>query len=198
MYHHIDLRNTLIEESLKILAQDGENALTLREVARRARVSHTAPYRHFKNKEALLAAIAEEGFRELMSRLEAARERCIGKPGILLEEIAWAYVKFSQDKPDHWRVMFSDLIPNWDSHPSLRTTGLAAYNLLVGTLLDLQKAGIVRPGNAREMAVAGWSTVHGLSLLLIAGQIRLTLGDAQAEELARMCARYFAEGIANL
>lgn len=196
-YHHGDLRNTLLETSLKILAEDGAEALTLREVARRAHVSHTAPYRHFESKEALLAAIAEEGFRELIVRSANARDASAKNPRRIFEEIVWAYIKFAQDKPAHFRVMFSDLIRDWDMFPSLRATGLDAFNQLLEIVRAGQAAGFVRKGNAQHIAVAGWSTVHGLALLLIAGQIRLTVGEADAEELARACARMYVEGIAK-
>lgn len=196
-YHHGDLRNALIRTSLEILRNEGANALTLRAVARRANVSHAAPYRHFESKEALLAAIAEEGFRELTTRLSAARERSSTNPRGLFEEIAWAYVKFAQDNPDHLRVMFSDLITDWDAYPALRAAGLEAFQLLVDMVRDGQAAGFVRQGSAQHMAVAGWSTVHGLALLLIAKQVRLTIGETDAETLARTCARFYVEGIAR-
>lgn len=194
-YHHGDLRNALIAVGLEILAQDGVSALSLREVARRAKVSHTAPYRHFVSKEALLVAIAEEGFHELTARLAEAGGKHTTNPRKLFEEIAWAYVKFAQDKPDHLRVMFSDLITDWDAYPTLRAAGLEAFHLLVNMVRGGQAAGVIRKGNAEHMAVAGWSSVHGFALLLIAGQIRLTIGEADAEQLARACARFYVEGI---
>src|SRR5215467_12607566 len=73
LYHHGDLRAALIRAGLAILAEEGVQALTLRAAARRAGVSHNAPYRHFADKEALLAAIAEEGFIDLAARVEEAR-----------------------------------------------------------------------------------------------------------------------------
>src|SRR5262245_40005842 len=77
-YHHGDLRRALLEAALELIRAEGQAVLTLREVARRAGVTHAAPYRHFKNKEALLAAVAEEGFRDMTQRMRDEMER---KPG---------------------------------------------------------------------------------------------------------------------
>src|SRR5689334_1657694 len=94
-YHHGDLRNALIQAGLKILAKEGAQALTLREVARRANVSHAAPYRHFASKEALLAAIAEEGFNEFAARLQVVAQNNTSDPRAQLYEATRAYVQFA-------------------------------------------------------------------------------------------------------
>src|SRR5690348_11310472 len=100
-YHHGDLRAALIRAGLAILAEEGGQPLPPAAAARRAGVSHNAPYRHFADKEALLAAIAGEGFVELGDRLEEARARSPQSPRRQLEETGWAYVRFAVNHPDH-------------------------------------------------------------------------------------------------
>ena len=85
-YHHGDLRNALIQAGLAILAEEGTHALSLRAAARRSGVSHAAPYRHFADKEALLAAIAEQGFNTLAASVRAAIVRFPDSPAAQLEE----------------------------------------------------------------------------------------------------------------
>src|SRR5262245_23788463 len=104
-YHHGDLRRALLDAALEILAEGGAAGLTLREVARRAGVTHAAPYRHFEDKAALLAAVAEEGFRAVYAEMLARSER-VKDPVERLYQIGAAYVLFAVTHPAHFRVMF--------------------------------------------------------------------------------------------
>ena len=96
-YHHGDLRPAMIEAGLKVLRKEGLHALTLRRVAREAHVSPAAPYRHFSDKQALLAAIAESGFRELHRLLETARAKRPGDP----DAAGQAYLAFALKQPEN-------------------------------------------------------------------------------------------------
>src|SRR5260370_8363924 len=98
-YHHGDLRAALIQAGLAILAEEGAQALTLRAAARRAGVSHSAPYRHFADKEALLAAIAEEGFTQLAQRLEQARGSADRSARPQLQNPRWPYAHYPLTHP---------------------------------------------------------------------------------------------------
>lgn len=104
-YHHGDLRPALLRAAAKILEKEGSDAVSLRDLARRAGVSHTAPYRHFPDRRALLAALAEEGFAQLAAELE-------GRPW---REQAVAYVRFAIANPERFRLMFTRPAP-----PALR------------------------------------------------------------------------------
>jgi AcrR family transcriptional regulator len=196
-YHHGDLRAALIRAGLAILAEEGVQALSLRAAARRAGVSHAAPYRHFADKEALLAAIAEEGFNVLAAEVEAARERFPASPREQLEESGWAYVRFALAHPDHLRVMFSTLIEDPQAYPGLWDAAGHAFNVLVEIVQAGQDAGIIIAGEARLLSVAGWTQMHGLSLLLIGHQVPRDVSAAlDAEQLARTCSRLFYTGLA--
>lgn len=196
-YHHGDLRAALIQAGLAILAEEGVQALTLRAAARRAGVSHAAPYRHFADKEALLAAIAEEGFNMFAAEVEAARARFAGSPREQLEETAWAYVRFALAHPDHLRVMFGGSIEDPQAYPGLRAAGSRAFAVLVDIMQAGQDAGAIVAGEARVLALIAWTQVHGLSLLLISRQVPRDVSAAlDAEQLARLCSRQFYTGLA--
>jgi AcrR family transcriptional regulator len=104
-YHHGNLREALLQGALRAIAELGPGAFTLREVARRAGVSHNAPYRHFRDKDALLAAVAAQGFRELTRAMRDAGKRQ-SKALDRLKQSGLAYVAFAIRRPEHFTVMF--------------------------------------------------------------------------------------------
>src|SRR5215467_9614279 len=116
-YHHGDLRQALVRSALEILSEGGVGRLSLRAAARRARVSAMAPYRHFADKEALLAAVAEYGFRELATRLTAATATA-ADPRAGLAALGVAYVLFACDQPNLFKLMFG---PTIEKNPDIRS-----------------------------------------------------------------------------
>lgn len=162
-YHHGNLREALIEAALEILERDGED-LTLRAAAKLAGVSHTAPYNHFADKEALLAATAVQGFEKLTAAVEAARLTAGSDMGDQLVATAHAYVFFAAEQPALFRLMFG---PRKANAEDVRTAGLAAFNALVEVMRDGMAAGTFRDGDPRAAAFAAWSLVHGMSQLAI-------------------------------
>ncbi|MBP9889010.1 MAG: TetR/AcrR family transcriptional regulator, partial [Leptospiraceae bacterium] len=140
-YHHGDLKKALLTAGVAILAESGIKNLSLRETARRAGVSHTAPYRHFEDKDALLAAIAEEGFLRLILKLE---EGIIKHPTNPLQRhyaIGEAYVQFAIENPNHLQVMFGNVLEDYKKYPALKQVSEKSFALLVETIKDCQKAG---------------------------------------------------------
>src|SRR5512136_2974044 len=118
-YHHGDLKNALIEAGIEILSKEGVNGLSLRKVARKAGVSHAAPYAHFADKQALIAAISTEGYRRLNERIGAARQQYLGDPLRQLVEGAWAYVEFALNDPAHFRITLSGVVEKGKDYPAL-------------------------------------------------------------------------------
>ncbi|MCA9974251.1 MAG: TetR/AcrR family transcriptional regulator, partial [Anaerolineales bacterium] len=106
-YHHGDLKNALIKAGIEILAKDGVGGLSLRKVAQRAGVSHAAPYAHFADKQALIAAISTEGFRQLYEQVLTVADAHAANPAQQLLEAAWTYVQFATHDPDQFKIMFS-------------------------------------------------------------------------------------------
>ena len=183
-YHHGDLPRALLDAALHIVETQGTQALTLRAAARSAGVSQAAPYRHFTNKEAILAAVAEEGFRSLMAAIRhatAAGEGPLGR----LRGVGIGYVTFATSHPSHFRVMFGREMADRSASPGLRRLATETFNLLVGAISDCQRAGLVRTEEpAADLALTAWSSVHGLSALLVEGVL-----DRPAHEVAEMVTR---------
>ncbi|HSE40939.1 MAG TPA: TetR/AcrR family transcriptional regulator, partial [Acidobacteriota bacterium] len=118
-YHHGDLKNALVETAAKLVAEHGAGSVSLREVARAAGVSHAAPYHHFKDKNGLLAAVAEEGFRRFDTYQERALRAAPSEPSERLRALGRAYVRFALSNPHFFRVMFRDDLIKSEDYPSL-------------------------------------------------------------------------------
>jgi AcrR family transcriptional regulator len=164
-YHHGDLKNALIQAGLAILAREGTSHLSLRETARLAGVSQAAPYRHFANKEALLAAIAQEGFLSLTRMLrDLAPEQ--HPPQCHLTEAATVHLKLARNRPDHFRLMFGGLAPmDLKEHPELGCAAREAFSEFVGIVRNCQISHAMRRENPRLLAALIWCTSHGLANL---------------------------------
>jgi len=191
------LGNELLKAAATLVAERGPQGFSLREVARRARVSEAAPYWHFASKEALLAAVAEEGFVALAALMAEVCER-VKDPHRRLQELGLAYVRFALEHPSHLRVMFGPEIRDKSSHPRLKAAGDRAFGLLVSTIADGQRAGRVQRGDAEELAVAAWALVHGLSALIIDGQLRKRVpNERAAQRLATKATKLLQTGLAR-
>lgn len=196
-YHHGDLKNALIETALAHIARDGARALSLREVARSAGVSHTASYRHFPSKESLLAAIAEQGFDLLSQAMQTATTAHAGDPAAALQAAGCAYVEFGVRHPDHLQIMFGGLIARTEDYPSLRVASKAAYEALATIVREGLHARRFRGPDERTIAVAAWSLVHGLAVLIAGGKIHTEEGNAAAaRELVPAAIALLHQGIA--
>ena len=162
-YHHGELRTALVGAALDLLAENGADAVSLRAVARRAGVSAMAPYRHYPDKEALLAAVAVQGFNGLRDVLRAADYTA--PAGQALVEQASAYVGYALDHPALFRLMFGP--KRLGVHPELTAAGEAAYAVLAA------RVAAEAPANAdRDARALGcWSMVHGLASLVLDDRI---------------------------
>jgi AcrR family transcriptional regulator len=174
-YHHGDLKNALIEAGIDILASEGVNGLTLRKAARQAGVSHAAPYAHFADKQALIAAISTEGYRRFFEQITAVVTRYENDPLRQVIEGAWAYMKFALDDPAHFRITFSGVVEKEKDHPALVDATAQSFAQVVHIVERCQQTGILNPEPPDLLAVSIWSAVHGLVSLLISGQISHTL-----------------------
>ena len=170
-YHHVDLKNALIQAGVEILAAEGLGGLSLRKVAKQAGVSHAAPYSHFADKQALIAAISTEGFKQLYVQIEEILKSYRDNPQRLLIETAWAYLQFALNEPDRFKLMFSSVLDKEKDYPDFVEASQENFAQLVSIVELCQQGGVLKSGSADVVAVSTWSTVHGFAALLIEGQI---------------------------
>lgn len=176
-YHHGDLKNALIRAGIHILAKDGVAGLSLRKVAGRAGVSHAAPYAHFTDKQALIAAISTEGYRMIHERIEAAMLEFEGDPSRQLLEAAWAYVDFALTDPAHFKITFSGVIEKEKEHPAFVEMSQKSFGAVIRIVEACQAQGVLAAGPSDLAAVSVWSLVHGLASLVLEGQVPHSLLD---------------------
>jgi AcrR family transcriptional regulator len=157
-YHHGDLRAALTRAAASLLDERGVRGVTLREVARRAGVSHGAPYRHFTGREALLEALAWEGFARLASALDAAAPRG-GR------EVARTYIRFALAQPDRFRLMYA-LAAESGREAAWRDALQDTMRAFAGAF-----SGLADARDTRRAAAAAWSLVHGLAQLMLDGHL---------------------------
>lgn len=180
-YHHGDLRRTLIEAAARLAAERGLRGLTLREVGRRAGVSHAAPYHHFPDRDALLAAVAEEGFRRFDVAQAAAAEAAGPAPRARLTALGVAYVRFAAAHPHYFRLMFRPELWRSGVYPGLTAAARRTFARLRETV------GACRGGEDPQLpALLAWSAVHGLAALWLDGA--LAGGGPRGASLSRTAA----------
>lgn len=194
-YHHGDLRNTLLAIATELLAEDGFHALSLRKIAQRAGVSHNAPYMHFADKEAVLAAIAEEGFHLLTIDVESA----ISKAGIdtrqRLIAASTAYVHFALNHANHVQVMFRSY--DVEKYPNLLDASQASLNRLFELVKLGQENGELSSGDTHEITKAIWAMVHGVAAISIAYKTTMLLPDKSSiDDVVSVFVRFLLDGIA--
>ena len=173
-YHHGNLKPALLRAALELIAEVGPAAFTLREVARRAGISHNAPYRHFRDKDELLAAVATEGFERLADALgtpeRAIRPRHPAPALRRFQASGLAYVRFAWRSPEHLLVMF-DWPLTQDRYPELSAASSRAEAVLVGLVEGAQREGSLARGDPHALASIAWSLVHGVAKLAIARRL---------------------------
>lgn len=168
-YHHGDLKNALIQAGIEILSKEGVEALSLRSVAKRVGVSHSAPYAHFADKQALIAAIAAQGYRKLYARLVEVHYRP-DDPLHRLEETAFAYLQFALDEPDYFKVTFAGAVEAEKNYPEYVEQSQRCYGLVVELVKDCHAQGLFASENIQLLAVSIWSCLHGFVQLLLSNQ----------------------------
>ena len=186
-YHHGDLRNALLVATMELVRERGARGFSVSEAARRVGVSSSAPYRHFSDRDAMLAAAALTAFLQL-------EERFVSLPVLpaftgTAAQIATEYLRFAREDPARFEVMFAHGIDKNKHEDLLRQTFKVQERLEVALSRHLPPAETTRP--AAEL----WSLAHGIASLAIGGNLQHVLPDAQISELADSTARAWALGV---
>ncbi|WP_019886983.1 TetR/AcrR family transcriptional regulator [Streptomyces purpureus] len=175
-YHHGDLRRAVLTAALDVIRADGPSALSLRDLARRAGVSHAAPAHHFKDRAGLLTAVAAEGYNLLARTLADADD---------LKDAGVRYVRFAVEHPAHFQVMFQPDLYRPDD-PELTAARARAAEGLRGQIAGLPAEG--RGPDARLAGVAAWSLAHGFATLLLSHNLAGPVGGQDPAEVFRALA----------
>src|SRR5947209_7885341 len=140
-YHHGDLERALVDTAVQMIQQEGVQALTLRGVGARLGVSRTALYRHFDDKQALLARVASEGFKTFHDALAAAARKAESRGADPMPPMAAAYARFARTYPSHYQTMFSGALTDGHTDPELQRCGEAAFTVLLDAIRRGQERG---------------------------------------------------------
>ena len=177
-YHHPDLRQALLDGAVRLIKQEGLREFSLRKLATQVGVSHAAPYRHFENKEAILATLMLEGHKRLRTSLLDARTRCPGKAIDKLMAQGRSYLEFARKNPEYLTVMFSKEGMAAAMSVGERLGGhqedYDSFGVVESTVKDCQAEGSMDPReDTAALGLHAWAEVHGLAMLrndgLIAG-----------------------------
>lgn len=198
-YHHGHLREALLDAAEKHVARTRAVSLTLREVATSAGVSHTAAYRHFEDKTALLAEVARRGFERLSARLAEARDAARARASTESDELVAlgeAYVAFALHEPGLFRVMWHDEVKPFPSHAGLDEAARTALDILMATLARAEARELLAGDlDAKSAAMIAWSTMHGHAVLALDGQLSGPFGVTDATRTVSLVLRTLLGGL---
>jgi len=189
------LRRALIEAAISLLEARGPDALSLRAVAAEAGVSHAAPYAHFKDKRALLAAVAEAGFERLAARMQTpAGSEATSEERFLMT--GRGYVAFAVEAPGLFRLMFSSALGSLDAFPGLKDKSDAAFGLFRESLAGVVAGRKPAPAELSTLRASAWALIHGLATLIVERRIAAGPGGAAAlsEAVTDLYLRQIADG----
>jgi AcrR family transcriptional regulator len=185
-YHHGDLKNALLTSSIGLLRKHGPQSFSLRELALSLGVSSAAPYRHFKTKERIFAAIAVQGFGHLTKGFENAIKSHPLNPPEQLHAVGVSYYQFAVKYPEHLQMMFGNIISQADiaADEEFKAAAGKAFGTLVGVVKSCQTDGFLNPKEDPKLqAILLWSSIHGFASLNISGTLQGASGLAYNPEL---------------
>lgn len=166
----MDLRRGILDTSLKLIAEKGLDAFSMRDVARNLNVTHGAPYYHFKDRSAIIAALVEEGLLLLTKKMQQAADEQ-NDPRIAFEACGRSYVDFALMESSYFRLMFRPELTAKTDRTAIDAAAAKSFAVLVGVIARCQTAGICTALDAEALALTGWSTAHGLAALCLDGPL---------------------------
>lgn len=197
-YHHGNLREQLLEVTARLLEKVGASELSLREIARAAKVSHAAPAHHFKNKKGLLTAFAAQGYLRMNERIErqvsALPPERFAQPRYRLAAMGVGYVSYAVENPQHFDMMFrlDALDPDDPAYVAATDRLFAGMTTVIGAAAQ---AGELGGKNPEVVGAAAWSLAHGLATLWISGRMSRRSTVTDPAQLATWVTDLFVEGV---
>jgi AcrR family transcriptional regulator len=185
-----ELRQRILQASVELIEDEGLAKLSMREVARRAGVTHQAPYHYFADREAILGEIAEEGFRLLTERINQAVANDASGIGELpvaqrISAMGVAYVEFARAHPAHFRIMFRPELVNMDRCPGAEAEGDIAFDTVTRVVHEAVQAGLPAVPSEAALVATLWSLAHGLACLILDGPLGKKQVDTEPEVQVR-------------
>lgn len=194
-YHHGNLRDALLVSALEILEIDGLEAMSLRAVARAAGVSQAAPYHHFKDKRAIMAAVATTGHTKLADMVREYRDRG-GKGYASLIRMGGGYVAFAKDNPNLFRLMFGPELTDYTEDLQYQDSTMVGRNMIADRLAELMDVDAEAGKDEIESSgLTSWCFVHGLATLIVDNKIECP--DTAEPEFLDFIFKMFATAFAN-
>jgi AcrR family transcriptional regulator len=170
-YHHGDLKAALLDAALKLLKKRSPNEISLRELTRIAGVSQTAPYRHFKDRDDLLAELAGQGFDMISQYIRETILKCKDDPLRMFYECGLAYFRMGLDHPQHFKLMFNSEVKAGDKYPVLQIAASQTLALLRDMVVYCQRHKVFGEGDPLHIAFHCWSVVNGFTSLYANGRL---------------------------
>ncbi|MCW9013570.1 MAG: TetR/AcrR family transcriptional regulator [Gammaproteobacteria bacterium] len=195
-YHHGDLRNTLISTAITMLKENDSFEISLRQLAKRAGVSYGAPYRHFRDKNELLGAIVADAHQHLAQRLERLKQQHLNEPLKQLTETAVAYVSLAVESPQITRLMFAGTLQPGHSPSSENHSSESSFRVFLDIVENGVKHGLYKDSDTQMTALAIWSIIHGLVMLILGRQLNLDISSSmKIQIISRMLIDMLEKGI---
>ncbi len=173
-FHHGNLRAELIQTAVKMISEEGLEKVTMRALGQRVGVSRTAPYRHFANKTMLLCAIAKEGCQKLTLQYQKINQDTSIDTLSKLMKLMITYIEFSIKNPCYYKLIFGHEIIQQERTPELLTAAEATFNEILIAVEVFLKEYNIELKDPLSLATMGWATLHGLSTLILDGQLQMS------------------------
>jgi AcrR family transcriptional regulator len=191
-----NVREALLEAVGQIIKERGIGFVSLREVARRAKVSHAAPAHYFRNKGGLFTAFAAQGYERLAKMVGEAMARSGAQDGpTSLELVGAGYVSFAVANPEHFTIMFRPASTLELDNADFLMAREAAFGVLTSTIQRCAREGFLEGMDAQLTAIAAWSIVHGLAALWLSGRLRERIQETDPEKIGKRVAKLFVDSV---
>ncbi len=187
-----DLRRRILDASVALVAERGVRAMSFREVARRAGVSHQAPYHHFGSDQGILHEVAREGFSALSEAMRAAAQSAGADPLEALTRAGVAYVGFAREHLGHFRVMFQRSLVDVHDQAAPLAEAEQTHGVLVALCDEVKRGGFAKGLSSEALTTMTWSLVHGLATLLVEGTLEAKTKSGDEAALIKKTVRAMA------